>query len=263
MFSGDEASEREVLGSAADLFVSIAEALARAPGAAWWWSACDGGAQRWIRFSRGPERPPLGEARKALAGWARPEAEDEARWVGRLPFPPRGRSRRYSATCWSTPACPLVRTTRALPGLPAVDLALMEDSPPDDTVAVLQVSPSPHAKVFEVDGAAAWCELTERFPREVTLSRRFDWWRWTAWEGRWFLSDWMQVADAFDAVHLSVAGHLEASYRALPVFGGATCLAGFDPDETIWLTDAVTAARRVEAWEDDIGSNRFQDRARP
>ena len=114
-----------------------------------------------------------------------------------------------------------------------------------------------------LDGPGAWCALTEQFPREVTLSRRHDWLRWTGFEGRWFLPDWAKVADAFDAVHLTVAGHLEASYRALLVSSGATCLAGFDPDETIWLTDVVTAGRIVEAWEGDIGRNRFQDRARP
>lgn len=262
MFSGDEASVREVLASAADVLVPVAEALVRAPGASWWWGPCDRGAQRWICFSDGPDHPLLVGAREALADWARSEADDEARSAGRVPFPPRGRSLRYSGTWWSIPACRLVRTTRVLPGLPAVGLALMEDSPPDDAVAVWEVTLSPDAEVFEVDGAGAWRELTERFPREVTRSRRFNWWRWSGFEGRWFLPDWAKVADAFDAVHLSVAGHLEASYRALPVPGGATFLAGFDPDETIWLTDAVGAARRVEAWEGDIGRNRFQDRTR-
>ena len=264
MFSGDEAFVRDVLDSAADALVPVAEALVRAPAARWWWRPCDSGAQRWIRFSSGPECPPLGEAREALSDWARSEAEDETRSARLVPFPPRGDSLRYSGAWWSTqPYRRLVRTTRSLPGLPAVGLALTEDSPPDDALSVWEVRPSPDARVFEVDGAGAWSELTERFPKEVTLSRRFDWWRWTGWEGRWFLPDWVQVADAFDAVHLSVAGHLEASYRALPVSGGATCLAGFDPDETIWLTEAVTAAKRPEAWEGDIGSNRFQDRARP
>lgn len=264
MFSGDEELTREVLGSAADALVPVAEALARAPGAAWWWSPCDKGTQRWIRFSSGPERPPLAGAREALVDWARSETDYEARSAGLVPFPPRGNSPRYSGTWWSTPPyrC-LLRTTRGLPGLPAVGLALMDDGPPDDAVTVWEVSPSPHTEVFEVDEPGAWCELTERFPREVTLSRRHDWWRWTGWEGRWFLPDWVQVADVFDAVHLSVAGHLEASYRALPVSGGATCLTGFDPDETVWLADVVTDARLVEHREGGVGANRFHDSVRP
>ena len=263
MFSGDEAAVREVLASAADALVPVAEALVRAPGTAWWWSPCDKGAQRWIGFSRGPERPPRGEPTEALAQWVRSETEDEARSARLVPFPPRRATPRCSGTWWSTPPGRLVRTTRALPGLAAVGLALTEEEPADDAVAVWEVTSSPDAKVFEVDGPGAWCALAEQFPREVTLSRRHDWLRWTGFEGRWFLPDWAKVADAFDAVHLTVAGHLEASYRALLVSSGATCLAGFDPDETIWLTDVVTAGRIVEAWEGDIGRNRFQDRARP
>lgn len=69
----------------------------------------------------------------------------------------------------------------------------------------------------------------------MTLSRRHDW-RWTRWEGKWPIPSWREVAARYDGVHLSVAGHLEGSYRALPVGDGAcTCIAGWDPDETIWL----------------------------
>lgn len=264
MFSGDEEALREALRAAADVLVPVAEALARAPGAAWWWGQCDKGTQRWLRFSSGPERPPLVGARDALADWARSEAEGEARSAAMVPFPPRGGSPCYSGTWWSTPPYRrLVRTTRAVPGLPAVGLVLMEDSPPDEALEVWEVNPSPQAKVFEVDGAEAWCELTERFPMEVTLSRRHDWWRWTGWEGRWFIPDWAQVAGAFDGVHLSVAGYLEASYRALAVDGGATCIAGFDPDETIWLTDVLTSCRTSEPWEGRAGRNKFRDSALP
>ena len=264
MFSGDEKPVREALGSAADALLPVAEALARAPGAAWWWGPCDKHAQRWARFSSGPEHPPLAGAREVLADWARSETENEARSAGLVPFPPRSDSLRCTGTWWSAPpGRHLVRTTRALPGLPAVGIALMEDSPPDEALALWEVSPSPRAKVYEVDGPGAWCELTERFPREVTLSRRHDWWEWTGWEGRWFVPDWVQVAGAYDAVHLSVAGHLEASYRALAVSGGATCLAGFDPDETIWLTDVVTKCRMADGWEHGAVRRRFHDSARP
>jgi len=264
MFSGGEELTRHALAPAVDALAPVAEALARAPGAAWWWDGCDLGAQRWIRFERGPERPPAGAGR-ALADWARSEDEREAaRPLADVPFPPRGDRHLYSGTWWSTPPFrSIVQTSRALPGLPAVTLALMEDGPPDDAVEVFEVDVAAGAEILEVDGPRAWCELTERFPREVTLTRRHDWWRWTGWEGRWFIPDWQRVAGAFDGVHLSTAAYLGSSYRALPVSGGATCLSGFDPDETLWLTDVVADARSAGPWEGDVGPNRFHDRRRP
>ena len=42
-------------------------------------------------------------------------------------------------------------------------------------------------------------------------------------------------------MRLSVIGYLASATRSLPVDGdAATVLAGFDPDETFWLTDVLT-----------------------
>lgn len=42
------------------------------------------------------------------------------------------------------------------------------------------------------------------------------------------------------------------AYRALAVAAGATCLAGFDPDETIWLTDVITGCRMADPWRTEL-----------
>lgn len=77
----------------------------------------------------------------------------------------------------------------------------------------------------------------------------------SGWEGRWLIPGWAAVAASYDGMHLSVAGHLQASYRALPVAGGAcTCIAGWDPDETIWLTDVLASAKLAARWEGGSGS---------
>lgn len=58
-------------------------------------------------------------------------------------------------------------------------------------------------------------------------------------------------------MHLSVIGYLEAAYRALPVGSACTCLAGWDPDETIWLGDVLVSPRLVARWNEGIGRNGF------
>jgi hypothetical protein len=55
-------------------------------------------------------------------------------------------------------------------------------------------------------------------------------------------------------VHLSVAGYLTTAPRALPLAadGAATVLAGWNPDQTWWLTDIVTTTTsNPERWHYD------------
>ena len=55
----------------------------------------------------------------------------------------------------------------------------------------------------------------------------------------------------WDGVHLSVAGYLATAGRALPVGKARTLLAGWNPDETYWLTDVLTPAGQAQAWHND------------
>lgn len=251
------------LESTADLLAPVAEAVVCAPAASWWWTPTDRTAQRWLRSVARPTQPPPGEAAGALAAWAADDTATESRSVHMVPFPARGRSPRFTGTWWARPlGRGLVCSTRTLPSVAAVGLAVMEDGPSSDVLEIWELVPSASATVAEIDGPAAWCELVEAFPREVTFSRRHDWWRWTGYEGRWFIPDWPQVAKAFDAVHVSVAGYLETAYRALPAVAGATCLAGWDPDVTIWLSD-IAAAHWVATWDGAVGANAFRTANHP
>jgi hypothetical protein len=243
-FSDEDVDAAVALGEAPEALAPAAAALVRAPGAGWWWDPVALGAQRWVTWAAGGGALPLTGAGDALRKYSEAEVASEARSADLVPFPPDPRRPRYSGVWWSAPSgAGLVGTTRALPGLPAVQLAICEDFPGNGPVEVWNVGINSSARVYEVDDPDAWCVLTEAFPREVTLSRRHDWWRWTGWEGRWLIPDWAAVAVSYDGVHLSVASHLQASYRALPVAGGAcTCIAGWDSDETIWLTDMLARA---------------------
>jgi hypothetical protein len=49
-------------------------------------------------------------------------------------------------------------------------------------------------------------------------------------------------------VHLSVAGYLATAGRRLPVGDAGTVLAGWDPDQTYWLTDILTLGGPASTW---------------
>lgn len=256
-FNDDEVDAAAHLEEAAGELLPVARALARAPGAAWWWTPVERPAQGWLGWARQHGPPPLAGIRGRLVEVQARDAEAEALADARVPFPPRDGLRR-SGTWW---AAPLGRgipwTTRSLPGLPATELAVCEDASGDGALPLWEVEVDPGARVFEVDGEASWCRLVEEHPREVTLSRRHDWHRWTGWTGRWLIPDWERVAGEWDGVHVSVAGYLAAAYRALPAAGARTCLAGWDPDATVWLADVLRSPRALAPWTGDVGRNRF------
>ena len=91
------------------------------------------------------------------------------------------------------------------------------------------VEPQPGARIYEISGPDRWAELVDRYPVDVTRSRRHDWWRVTHWAGIWLIPDFAAVASGYDAVRLSVAGYLTTAGRDLPVGEARTVLAGWDP----------------------------------
>ncbi len=182
-----------------------------------------------------------------LTRWRTAAIEEEQRAARELPADPRGP---FSGTWWCTPPRSLVRSTGAWRDLGPVGLWLIEDNFGWSDMTASRVSASP-GRVFEIDGPAAWVELSARFPLEVTASRRHDWYRATGGTGRWLIPDWSRVADDFDAVHLTVQGYLTAAGRELTVGGEyATVLAGWDPDATYWLLDEVDVTVQ-QAWHRD------------
>jgi hypothetical protein len=151
----------------------------------------------------------------------------------------------------------LPATTRALPGLGAVRLALVEDGLGWRLARCWPLRPRAGARIYEIDGPAAWASLVAGFPLEVTRSRRHDWWRATGHSGRWLIPDYQAVAREYDAVHVSVRGYLTTAGVAVPVPASdgetRTLLAGWDPDVTWWLTDVLSPAGAPEDWAADDG----------
>lgn len=233
----------------------IAVAIAAAPGAQWWSSAADMTCQRFVSRHDPQEAyddPDLGPAAAKLADWRRRTVDDDEDARRKRPSDPAAA---YTGHWWSVPTGHgLVRTTRALPASGAVGMLWEEDGSGQSRAAVWTVGLLDEPRTYEIDGPAAWTGLVRRYPLDVSWARRHDWFKTTGRTGAWLIPDWEAVGRDYDAVHLTVAGYLATATRSLPVDDdAATMLAGFDPDETFWLTDILTVAEAPERWTQTEG----------
>ena len=260
-----EQSEPPLPDGQAQLLRPLAEAVASAPAASWWWEPTDLRHQRWVgcghhrTLARGGDVARAVEAAEEAAA-AEEEAEAAAaeKEVRALAARRRGRGTvevTVSGTWWSGPLGGTVWTSRGNIGdLPAVGLACAGDSLGEEEFEVWAVEIDPAARVYEVHEPGDWGRLAATYPRDVTASRRHDWNRWTGREGQWILPDWRSVAAQWDGVHVSVAGYLSTAGMAVDSGGAAaTLLAGWDADQTLWLRDVFTGTRRLTTWHGTPG----------
>ena len=231
----------------------VARLVAGAAQTAWWSTPLavdDQHRVQWTDVSSRPLPTPVSTSER-VARWREHTLADERRAAER----PADVTALFGGEWWSTPAhAELVTTTRALPGLGAAKLRLVEDGLGWTGADVTPLRPLAATRTFEITGPADWVELAGRYPLEVTLSRRHEWWQVTGRDGGWVIPDWLAVASDFDAVHLTVAGYLATAGRALPVGETATMLAGWDPDETYWLADALEQAGASAHWRRDVSA---------
>jgi hypothetical protein len=223
-----------------------AQAVTGAPSARWWSTGPDLGAQQYVEPIAGHRAgPALSGAPGRLAAWVTAEKAEERSAAAR----PSDPAANYSGHWWSAPAgSGLVSTTRALPGLGAVQLIAKEDWPGWSDVRCWPLRPRLAARTWEITGPGDWAALVARYPLEVSNSRRHDWWRVTGLAGSWLIPDYAAAAADYDAIHLSVGGYLTTAGRAWPVGQARTLLAGWDPDETYWLADTLTAGGPPLRW---------------
>jgi hypothetical protein len=232
----------------------VAEAVVVAagdPGVRWWTQPADAGRQRSTQFldqSPSPE-PLLTGAADLVAAWLADTSEDERSAQDR----PEDPAAPYGGRWWSSPAhSGLPVTTRGLPWLGAVGLTLVEDGVGWTSARCWPVAPLDDARVYEIGGPGQWAEFVDRYPLDVSKSRRHDWWRTTGRDGRWLIPDYAAAAADWDAVHVCVAGYLATAGVVIPVGGGAsTMLAGWDPDATWWLGDVLSRAGPPEEWREE------------
>lgn len=158
-----------------------------------------------------------------------------------------------SGEWWTTPPSALRTTTHRVGDRGPLALWAVEDHTGWERADVAAVEVDPAARVFEVDDADDWAVLCRRFPIDVTgTTRRHDWGRATGRQGAWVVPDWNAVADHFDAVHLTLRGWLRASGVAVQVDDRtASVIAGWTPDQAVWLRDPQPMPGPASRWEFD------------
>jgi len=229
---------------------AVAVAVAGLPEVRWWAKLLDGSRQRCTQFlgEHPQQQPQLGGTAGLARAWREDTREDEQ--SGRSG--PRDVNVFYSGRWWSSPALSgLPVTTRRMGG---AGLALVEDADGRgwQLARCWPVTAQDGARVFEISGPEHWAALVERYPLEVTRSRRPDWRQATGWAGRWMIPDYAAVAADWDAIHVTVAGYLTTAGVVMPAGADArTMLAGWDPDATWWLSDVLSFTGPPEDWREE------------
>lgn len=256
-----QAAAAPYLATAGESLLPVARALAVAPAAQWWWEPPDRGSQRWLGSAGQPARGAALTA--ALQAQCQADAESEVRAARDWPWPPgsvvhQGKDTVYSGTWWSPPLGGGVFTSTGPVGpLPSVEAGCEPDSAGEERFEVWDVAINPGARIWNVTGPDDWGRLVARYPRDVTASRRHDWFGFTGRDGTWLLPDWSRAASDWDGVHLSIAGYISAAWLAIPAGDAATVLAGWGPDQTLWLNDVFTSVDRAGTWTGTPGPDAF------
>jgi hypothetical protein len=229
-----------------DALLPVSQAVITAPAAGWWSAPAGTARQQYVEWLAPAGSPPsVTGATAELAAWRAGLTGEEQTARTR----PKDLTASLSGHWWSTPVpSQLLSTTRSLPGIGAVGLALVEDGLGWKEARCWPMEPQTGARIYEISRPAEWAELVARYPVDVTNCRRHDWWRATSWDGHWLIPDFAAVAEDYDAVHVSMAGYLATAGRALPIDDACTVLAGWDPGQTYWLTDMLTLAGSATNW---------------
>ncbi|MEE2060672.1 hypothetical protein [Rhodococcus artemisiae] len=199
-----------------------------------------------------PEQRPLTDR---LVAWRNRIVEQEVQAERERPRDPKAN---YSGEWWSFPWEARCSARSFDDGLPA-GVLFVEDSMGWERAFARRMPVPAEIEVFEIDVTDAWADLCRRYPLEVTAQKRHDWYRATGRDGRWVMPDWSRVADAYGGVHLTVRGYLAAAGTAIDVDDDtASVIAGWAPDETHWLTDAVRPDSDVVEWVLDDARERWR-----
>ena len=227
----------------------IATHVAGSAAAVGWWSEpvarADQHTVAWDDAAPAPTDG-TGDPEVRLASWRVGVLKGERHAVKHAPADPAAS---WSGEWWSTPPSELTRTTRGLGRSGPAGLWLVEDGMGWERAVTSRVAVPAEARVYEIDGPDAWAALCLAHPLDVTAQKRHDWYRTTGRAERWVIPDWAILALEYDAIHLTTAAYLAAAGTAIPVDRG-TCsvIAGWNPDETYWLTDAVRPEEDGAVW---------------
>ncbi|WP_258068846.1 DUF1990 domain-containing protein [Arthrobacter sp. N199823] len=229
----------------------VAEHLLASPFVAWWMAPLDTAEQWTVTFVDDDSRPQVSAkgAVDTLAQWRLAIMAEEKDAATQRPADPTAN---WSGEWWSRPPSDLTNSTRALGSRGPAGLQLVEDGFSQLAAVAQRLQTPSNLRIYEIDSPEAWAQLCREHALEVTASKRHDWYRTTGRHGRWLIPDWSLLKDKYDAVHLTMGGYLSTAGREIPVDGTfSTVLAGWDPDATYWLRDAVHWAEAGQSWLQD------------
>ncbi|GAA0037188.1 hypothetical protein [Brevibacterium metallidurans] len=223
--------------------------------------------------------PPSDAAAAALREWSAEVASSESEYRQEFAKDPRAAG---SGEWWSTPAHELVMTTGTWPSGEPIGLSLVEDDFGLSRARACRLRLWDTYGVFIVDRPEQWAVLCRKYPLDVTAQRRQVWFEATGRRGRWVIPDWPRVAEEYDGVYVSLAGYLRTAGAVvdvgdadrLPESAGrptvgdtddriASLMAGWNPDTTYWLTDAVAGITEVVDWAQDDETGAWVAQPRP
>jgi hypothetical protein len=229
------------------LLLPVAQAILDAPATQWWKSSIDAQKQTLIRLA-GVDHgqcAPLSVAGKELQAGISHEVN-------------RGLDRRThtrsSYQAWTSAPPTSWRSTRFVPGrppLPSLDLIWTWEADGPVLADYWQLDVSANARMYEVGDEAAWVALVDRYPRNVSESRRGAWRNEvSSRNGDLVLPNWRGVQDDFDGVHLTTMAFLELLGVPLTTRYGTTMIDFWTPDSTVWLNDVVTVQGQPKQWDE-------------
>ena len=202
-------------------------------------------AQQWV-LDRKDDRlgsDPVPVPADALAAWREAVETEERGYVAA-----RQRGEVGGGTWWSMPPGYLTRSTSAWPGFGPAGLYLEGDSKGPMSANATRVGQCP-AKTYEITDAESWALLCRDYPLDVTASREYLWRDAIGHSDRWVIPDWQAMAADWEGVHLTIAGYLAAATTLIDVSDGtASVIAGWGPDETVWLTGRPAITGAPVAW---------------
>jgi hypothetical protein len=199
---------------------------------------------------------PVPAPAEALATWREVvEAEEREAANRREKGPSQG------GRWWSKPPGYLTHSTSAWEGFGPVGLYLEEDSFGPMAAAATPVG-APPEKTYEITDAESWARLCREYPIDVTASRDSIWGASVGQSDEWVIPDWHAMAADWDAIHLTIVGYLAAATTLIAVSEGkASVIAGWAPDETVWLRASPAATSAAVDWRrfEDLGWRVAQD----
>lgn len=214
----------EILTAAQDSLTAIARDISKRPGLSWWTESVS------VRQQFAYLRDGFPGAHTTADALELAEGADIA-----------------GSTWWVAPAGALVSSRGPVFGFACVISAAPDDHwMKDEQDSLWAVDVLDGARIFEIQAREDWSRLVATYPRKGEGFLTFDWGPAPHPGARLLLPDWRRVAQDWDAVHVSFAGYLAASYESIPIDESHyAILAGWHPDATSWLTGRARATHQV------------------